>query len=101
MHRWRWWLPQRRVGGDAPPAAFALRDGGPADGIVITDPLTGLPVKLVPAEVEGSPGEILLVREVVAVQLQRANAECIWRWVALCIPKKVAAAAGGDLQCVR
>jgi hypothetical protein len=44
---------------------FAI--GGPADGIVITDPLTGLPIKLVPAEVEGSPGEVLLMREVVAV----------------------------------
>ena len=35
------------------------------------------------------------LREVVAVQLQRANAECVWRWVALCVPKKVAAAAAG------
>jgi hypothetical protein len=36
------------------------------------------------------------LREVVAVQLQRANAECVWRWVALCVPKKNAVAAAGD-----
>jgi len=36
------------------------------------------------------------LREVVAVRLQRDNAECVWRWASHCVPKAPKSAAVGD-----